>query len=109
MPFFGGYFVDKIGVRLCLLVFAALVTAGQVIFTIGLSSKSWSIMFIGRFVFGLGGESLVVANSALLADWFKDKELAFSFGLVLAVARLGSVFNNILSPFLTNSVGKHNT
>ena len=71
LPFFGGYFVDKLGVRMCLLIFASLIAVGQVIFSFGLSTKSWACMFIGRFVFGLGGESLTVANSALLADWFK--------------------------------------
>jgi len=35
-----------------------------------------------------------------LADWIKGKELAFSFGINLAIARLGSVFNNIISPRL---------
>jgi len=61
-------------------------------------------MFLGRIVFGLGGESFVVANSALLADWFRGKELAFSFGINLAIARLGSVFNNIISPRLGSVV-----
>ena len=41
------------------------------IFSFGISIKSWPVMFIGRLVFGFGGESLIVANSALLADWFK--------------------------------------
>lgn len=105
LPFFGGYFVDKFGVRLCLLIFAALVAIGQVVFSFGLSIKSWPCMFLGRFIFGLGGESLVVANSALLADWFKGKELAFAFGINLSIARLGSVINNVVSPSLTQSAG----
>lgn len=105
LPFFGGYFVDKLGVRMCLMIFAGLVALGQVIFCLGLSVRSWPIMFIGRFVFGLGGESLTVANSALLADWFKGKELAFAFGVNLSIARLGSVINNIISPSLTASTG----
>jgi hypothetical protein len=57
-----------------------------------------------RFVFGLGGESLTVANSALLADWFKGKELAFAFGVNLSIAKIGSVINNILSPALNSAV-----
>ncbi len=61
-------------------------------------------MFIGRVVFGFGGESLAVANSAVLASWFKGKELAFAFGLNLSVARLGSVINNVVSPALASGV-----
>ena len=81
----------------------ALITAGQVLFALGLSMKSWPVMLIGRVVYGFGGESLGVANSAVLADWFKGKELAFAFGLNLSVARLGSVANNMISPALATS------
>lgn len=52
LPFFGGYFVDKFGVRMCMLIFAILVTVGQVIFSFGLSIKSFPWMLLGRFVFG---------------------------------------------------------
>jgi MFS family permease len=105
LPFFGGYFVDKFGVRTCLILFVSLISAGQVIFAFGVSVKSWPIMFIGRVVFGFGGESIAVANSSILADWFEGKEVAFAFGLNLSVARLGSVFNNLLSPVLADSAG----
>lgn len=105
LPFFGGYFVDLFGVRLCLLIFASLIAVGQVIFAFGLSIKSWPVILIGRLVFGFGGESLTVANSALLADWFKGKELAFAFGINLAIARCGSVINNIASPSLSQADG----
>jgi len=44
-----------------------------------------------------------VANSAILSVWFKGNELAFAFGLNLSISRLGSVFNNLTSPALTNS------
>lgn len=105
LPFFGGYFVAKFGVRLCLIIFVSLIAIGQVIFAFGVSIKSWPVMFLGRIVFGFGGESISVANSSILADWFAGKEVAFAFGLNLSVARLGSVFNNLLSPVLADSAG----
>mgnify|MGYP003385769914 FL=1 len=105
LPFFGGFFVDKLGVRITLLIFCGLVTLGQIVFCIGVSMKSWPVIFIGRLIFGLGGENFSVATSVLLADWFKGKELAFAFGVNLSIAKLGSVFNNVVSPMLFNSVG----
>ena len=105
LPFFGGFFIDKLGVRVCLLTFAGCITAGQIIFAFGLSIKSWYIMFLGRVIYGLGGESLGVGNSAVLSEWFKGKELAFAFGLNLSVARLGSVMNNNVSPILASASG----
>ena len=104
LPFFGGYFVDKWGVRATLFVFSALLCCGQLLFSFGLTVKSWPIMFVGRVIYGFGGESLGVANSAVLSLWFQGKELAFAFGLNLSVARLGSVLNNLISPLLTSTV-----
>lgn len=89
---------------MCLLLFSSLITIGQVIFSLGLSLKSWPVMFLGRLIFGFGGESFTVANSALLAQWFKGKELAFAFGVNLSISKLGSVVNNLVSPVLTDDV-----
>jgi len=104
LPFFGGYFTDKWGARFCLLIFSCLITIGQVVFALGLSIKSWPVMYLGRIIFGCGGENMNVANSAILSMWFKDKELAFAFGLNLSISRLGSVANNLVSPIITDSV-----
>lgn len=67
MPFFGGYFVDTLGVRISLLVFCTLIALGQVVFCVGVSLKNWPVIFLGRLIFGFGGESFTVANSVLLA------------------------------------------
>jgi MFS family permease len=47
-------------------------------------------MAVGRLVFGLGAESMIVAITTIIARWFKGKELSFAFGLNLTIARLGS-------------------
>lgn len=105
LPFFGGYFVDKLGFRICLLVFSSLIAGGQAIFSFGVSLKSWPVVYLGRLIFGFGGESFSVANAVLLTDWFKGKELALAFGINLAISKLGSVINNVLSPLLASSMG----
>lgn len=103
LPFFGGFFVDYFGVRIMLIIFASFITAGQALFAFGASLKSVPVMLAGRVLFGFGGENLTVAQSALIAVWFKDKELAFALGLNLSIARLGGVINNILSPMFWSS------
>ena len=104
LPLLGGYIVDRFGFRLCAILFASLTTCGQAILCLGISLKSWPVMFVGRVVFGFGGESIAVANSAILAEYFIGKELAFAFGLGLSIARLGSVINNVVSPGLNQGV-----
>lgn len=103
LPFFGGSLVDKFGSALCLTCFAILCAAGQILFAIGVSYKSWKIMLLGRTIYGFGGESICVAYSTLLSEWFAGKELALSFGIALAIARLGSVLNDLISPVVANS------
>lgn len=50
-------------------------------------------MMLGRFIFGLGGESMTVSQSAIVSAWFQGKELSFAFGVNLSVARIGSSIN----------------
>jgi len=86
---FGGMLIDKLGTRKASLIFSVLVLAGAAIVW---QAKSIPLIFLGRFVFGAGSEPLVVAQSAMLARWFKNKEMAMAFGVQLTVSRLGSLF-----------------
>lgn len=85
----GGMLIDRLGVRKASLLFSALVTLGAVI--VALAPNLW-ILYLGRLVFGMGSESLVVAQSAIIARWFTGKELALAFGIALTVSRLGTSF-----------------
>jgi len=87
--FIGGVLVDRLGTRKASLIFSLLVFVGAALVW---QAKSIPMFFIGRFIFGAGSEPLIVAQSAMLARWFKNKELALSFGLTLTVSRLGSLF-----------------
>ena len=56
-----GYLMDLLGTRKLILVLSCLVFGGQVIFAMGIQSKAYWMMHVGRVVFGLGGETLSVA------------------------------------------------
>uniref|UniRef100_A0A8C5CN67 Lysosomal dipeptide transporter MFSD1 n=1 Tax=Gadus morhua TaxID=8049 RepID=A0A8C5CN67_GADMO len=64
-----------------------------VIFAAGALLNRFWLMEVGRFVFGIGGESLSVAQNTYAVNWFKGKELNLVFGLQLSMARLGSTVN----------------
>ena len=107
LPLFGGGLVDKIGAELSLLIFLSLVTIGQAVFAFASSISSYPLMLIGRGIYGLGGESLCVAESALLAVYFVGNEVAFAMGLNLSLGRAGSSLNDYLTLHIykkTNSV-----
>ncbi len=86
---FGGILIDKLGTRKSSLIFSLLVLSGAVLVW---TARSVPLFFVGRFIFGAGSEPLIVAQSSILARWFKNKELALSFGIALTVSRLGSLF-----------------
>jgi hypothetical protein len=51
-------------------------------------------MNAGRFVFGIGGESLASAQNAYAVSWFFGKQLNFVFGLQLSFARVVCILND---------------
>jgi MFS family permease len=85
----GGFLIDKIGTRRASLLFSAVLTAGACLVAYA-PSIGW--IYVGRVLFGMGSEPLIVAQSAILARWFRGKELALSFGIALTVSRLGTLF-----------------
>ena len=68
-------------------------------FALGGVIDSFVLMQLGRFIFGIGGESLAVAQNTYAVSWFKGKELNMVFGFQLSIARVGSSVNfQVLSP-----------
>ncbi|KAI9176039.1 hypothetical protein H9P43_006403 [Blastocladiella emersonii ATCC 22665] len=102
LPFIGGALIDKYGARTIAVVTSLLSVVGQLFFTIGLVSRTPSWAVFGRFLFGLGGETLSVSQQRITTKWFRGSELALAVGINLAVARLGSVVNDLISPYLAH-------
>ncbi|KAL7750656.1 hypothetical protein RI367_003998 [Sorochytrium milnesiophthora] len=103
LPFIGGALLDRYGVRTLTIVFGALVLGGQFVFAAALEGKSIVGALFGRFLFGLGGETLSVAQQRITTKWFFGNELALAVGINLSVARLGSVLNDFVSPHLAHN------
>jgi len=89
--FFGGYIVDRYnsttiqlntthshnnphnrvtGVRWGSILFCGFILLGEFMFCLGIQFKMYYLALVGRFVFGLGGESLTVAQNTYTARWF---------------------------------------
>ena len=103
MVLIGGYIVDRIGTRRALFIFGVICLIGAAItpisgrlipIPINLGSLhqtfTFPVMAIGRLIFGLGAESLIVAVTTAIAKWFRGKELSFAFGINLMIARFGT-------------------
>lgn len=94
MCFFGGLLVDRVlGIRLGSIVFLTLLVIGQGFFALGAFVNRFWVMQLGRFIYGLGGESLAVAQNTYVVAWFKGRELNAVFGFQMTVSRLGSTLS----------------
>jgi MFS family permease len=87
MVLIGGVLVDRFGTRQATTAFTAICLVGALLSAV--SGTFW-IMALGRLIFGLGGESMIVAVTAVLGHWFRGRQLGFAFGVNLAIARAGS-------------------
>jgi MFS family permease len=84
----GGIVIDRLGTKKAITAFALICLLGAMLTA---ARGRPGTMVAGRVVLGLGGESIIVAATTVLAKWFKGKELSFAFGIKITISRLASV------------------
>ncbi|XP_071952623.1 lysosomal dipeptide transporter MFSD1-like isoform X2 [Antedon mediterranea] len=104
-----GFLIDKLGNPVGLFLFSGLCLLGSCLFAIGSMLKGTSAMFpvmlLGRLLFGSGNGSLTIVQNRITAFWFRNKELAFAFGVTLSFSRAGSVLNFFFTKNFENAHG----
>ena len=88
MVLIGGVIVDRFGTR----AVDAGVRASSARSARSLTALSplFPVMAAGRLIFGLGAESMIVAITVAIGQWFVGRQLGFAFGVNLSIARAGS-------------------
>lgn len=105
LPLFLGMCTDWLGVRKLLVFCSGLILIGHTVVCLSTASCSWSMMVLGRVIFGFGGESIQVAQGVLLCRWFKSGGLGFAMSMVFSCSRAGTMLNDILSPYISANHG----
>jgi nitrate/nitrite transporter NarK len=106
MTIFGGFLLDKyFGLKAGSCFFATLIFIGQCVFALGASVKTFWVMVLGRFIFGLGGETLGVAQNTYVAKVFAGGKISLAFGIALSVSRIGSAVNMAVEPQIAQDHG----
>nr|XP_006824906.1 PREDICTED: major facilitator superfamily domain-containing protein 1-like [Saccoglossus kowalevskii] len=104
-----GFLIDKVGNKIGLFLFSGLCLLGSSLFALGAhfagTSALLPIMLVGRLLFGSGNGSLTIVQNRITAYWFRNKELAFAFGITLTFSRLGSVLNFFLTSNFEHKYG----
>ncbi|CAL1273739.1 unnamed protein product [Larinioides sclopetarius] len=108
--FFGGFLIDRVfGIRLGAIIFSTFILLGQLVFALGAVVDKYWVMEAGRFIFGIGGESLAVAQNTYAVSWFKGRELNMVFGVQLSFARVGSTVNFNVTPAIYSGMSQYYT
>ncbi|XP_077286866.1 lysosomal dipeptide transporter MFSD1-like [Arctopsyche grandis] len=110
LSFVGGFLIDRVfGLRIGAILYMGILLIGALLFAFGGYINTFWLMVVGRFIFGIGGESLAVAQNNYAVRWFKGKELNMVFGLQMSFARVGSTVNFIVMEPLYNWVATFTT
>jgi MFS family permease len=90
----GGLLVDRFGAARMAVGTAAVCLVGSMLTAF---SPDFAGMAAGRLLFGIGAETLLIALTVAIVDYFAGGNLAFAMGLNLAISRAGS-FSADMSP-----------
>ena len=88
----GGVLIDRLGPARAAFGAAAFCFVGSVLTAVG---EPFNIMLLGRLLFGVGEETLLIALLAGLAQWFARRSAALAVSLFFSLARVGSYLADI--------------
>jgi len=105
MPLIGGLVSSRYGLQAGVIMFAVIVYAGLVLSSFSPLYKSLDFLIFGRFLFGVGAESLYTCAEALLVERFTGYELTFAYGSIISAAQAGSFFAYYFCPMIADRWG----
>lgn len=102
---FGGLLIDRVGLRITTLVFAALVVLGAALLAISVFYRSFPMAVAARAIYGIGNESMFVCADAILCDWFEHGALSRVMSLQSTVLNLGDLVTYAVLPTISDRFG----
>ncbi|KAL7753710.1 hypothetical protein RI367_000641 [Sorochytrium milnesiophthora] len=82
LPLVSGYLMDRFG-HAPMLISATLISLlGSALIAFGVGVRNFTVIAVGRLLYGIGAEPLEVVSAKIIADWFHTGgELALAYGL----------------------------
>eukprot|EP01012_Entosiphon_sulcatum_P051919 TRINITY_DN71307_c0_g1_i1.p1 TRINITY_DN71307_c0_g1~~TRINITY_DN71307_c0_g1_i1.p1 ORF type:complete len:510 (-),score=83.73 TRINITY_DN71307_c0_g1_i1:51-1580(-) len=91
LPFLGGWLVDQMGINAACIITAILTFSGTTLVAIApYLGKSFTLMVIGRLIYGFGAETGYVASNSVSIAWYRNFYLALMMGILVSAGRAGS-------------------
>lgn len=92
--------IDRFCVRKIIYAVSTTALIGQGIFALSITLRNYPMAIVGRALFGIGAESLELAQTIILVNWFTGRELSMSIGLGNSISFLGLMMNQNLQPII---------
>tara|TARA_B110000285_G_C14727121_1_gene424767 strand:+ start:108 stop:587 length:480 start_codon:yes stop_codon:yes gene_type:complete len=103
LPLFGGAIIDKMGVRWSITFFFILNLVGNFVFALGGVYENFTLMLIGRGIFGTGNFTSMTALTVIATKWFISSNLNLAYGLLSVSWGLSAMMSAIFTPILYGS------
>jgi MFS family permease len=105
LPLFSGWILDKSSGSKAVLILAVIACIGQGIVVAGITTGVAWVSICGRVVFGIGAESMGVAQNAILTHFFPPREIALALTINVSMARIGTIMNDWITPHVEIYLG----
>lgn len=100
LPLVNNYLGYKLGNRKMMTLYLYAVCAGIAIINFGVFIKNFYFMILGRFIYGLGGDSLIVAQFAYASEYFDKDEMGLVSGIINTFVGISESANLYFNPIL---------
>lgn len=95
-----GYVIEVIGCHNSAVIYTAIVFFGQAIIYAGVMYRNYTLVVVGRGIYGVGGEGLTILQLTINELWFYGNFLSVSVAWCDIVAVLGLLLGNYINPEL---------
>jgi len=106
LPLLGGVLADRVfGLHRTVQILCGCALGGQSLVTIGVAAGNFPLVLSGRFVLGLGGETLYGLQPALCVWWFEPALQPAAMATALTLGSVGESINFSISPAVALASG----
>lgn len=101
VPFFLPLAIEKIGLFMTTLAFSGSCLVGQLLFIMGLQSRSYLTCLVGRVIFGVS-DCMTISQQTIMCLWFDNDSLPLALSLLLFQVKLARAVNDNFASIIYN-------
>eukprot|EP01083_Nonionella_stella_P171099 583645_1 len=102
-PLISGLLIDYIGINSSAVLFYLLIVIGQFVWVFGTHYYSYSIMVLGRAIFGTGAQPFHTCRKYYSFEYFEGQEYSFAAGMTLFASRFASATQSYFTTLIYDS------